>query len=420
MVRASVSFSRRIANACLVASLAAGPALAREKADWTRQRPGRFHFGPFFLTPRLELRILGDSNVYNEADDPARDAAVVARPSLRVALPVGSRMRLRADGSLDFSRFHTATTQGATDYAFEGAGELDFGPLTFFGAGGAQETHQRFTIEINERIPREERYAAAGADLRLGRTFTLTARGEERRFRYGVSRLSGAALPQALDRDARTGAVDLRARLTVFTTALGSGEVIEDTFVHETGDARLARSYRVLGGFELDRGALFSGTVLVGVRHIPGSPAAGIVPYTGPAVRVTTQVPLGTAARVYAAVERDVFYGLSAPAEVEPGPSSQRDTYVSRRYEAGLEASLPLGLLARGSYSIQEARYLGASASAGSDRLERLHVPAVTLVRLFRDWLRIGGTVSFARRVGNLPGQSYRALQYGVTAELVP
>lgn len=420
MVRVSC-ISRYLVTACAAASLAAGrPALARDKIDWTQKQPGRFKFGPFYLTPKVELRNAGvDTNVYNQRQNPVTDTSVVVRPSLTGALPVGRRVRLQGDGYLDFNYFRRQSTERSTDFGVEGTGELDFGPFTFFAGGGGLQARQPFGIDLDERIRRQEKFGGGGFDMRLGRMFQVTVRGDKRQFRYAPSRVRGAELQRALDRDSLSGAVELRSKLSVFTTGVASAEVIEDTFVRQRDAARTTRSYRLLGGFELDRGALFSGTLMVGVRHIPSSAAGGIAPYTGPALRVSTTIPVRSVAQLSLAADRDVYYAVWA---LRTRADQLRNTYVSSRYTIGLDVSLPFALLGRGSLGFQNARYLLPYEIDGVSvrTVDHLYTATGTLLRGVGRSMRVGGTVSWVRRVSTLASHSYQGLRYGVTAELEP
>lgn len=421
MVRVSASRFLAIAGVVTAApSLVPGPVLAQERENWHLKPPGRFRLGPFYLTPRFELRNAGvDTNVFNELAQPVTDTTVVLRPSLAGALPVGRRIRLRGDGYLDLNYFRSQGTERSTDFGADGSGELDFGPFTFFGGGGGLQARQRASIDLDERIRRQERFGAGGLDTWLGRTLRLTVRGEKRQLRYASSRVGGPELPRALDRDSLIGAAELRSKLSVFTTAVATAEVIEDTFVRERDAARLTRSYRLLGGVEIFPGAVLSGTVMAGVRRIPGSSAGSVSPYTGPALRVATRIPVRGFARLSLLADRDVHYAVTALRA--PG-DRLRSSYISNRYEGGLDLELPFGFLGRGTVGFQNARYLipRRGTSVTVPRVDHLYSATGTLLRRLGDSTRVGATLSWVRRVSTLDIESYEGLRYGLTAEVTP
>lgn len=388
--------------------------------DWRRRPPGRFHVGPFWLTPKLELRNAGvDTNVYNQLSNPVADNSVVLRPGLRAALPVGRRLRLEGGGYLDLNYFRGQRTERSTDFGGDGRGELDFGPFTFFGGGGGLQARQRAGLDLDERVRRQEEYGFGGLDLRIGRGVTLTGRGNAGSVRHAPSRISGANLQIALDRDTRTAAGELRYRITALTTVVGTADAIEDTFVHQRDLGRLTRSFRYMGGFELGPRALVSGTVMAGMRHFPGSSSGSVPAYRGPALRIQTTTPIRSFARLSLLAERDVYYAVTALRTLD---DRLRNTYVSRRYEAGLALSLPVKFLARGSAGFQSAAYLTPYVVPGGSvrRVDHLYTGTASLLRAVGDSFRVGGTVVWQRRVSNLATFSYGGLRYGLQAELVP
>jgi hypothetical protein len=422
LARASLSVRFLVTASAVASSLpaAASSAVSREREDWTRNRPGRFKFGPFYVTPKLELRNAGvDTNVFNQLARPVTDTSVVLRPSLAGAFPFGRRVRLQGSGYLDFNYFRRQATERSTDFGVDGAGEVDVGPFTFFGEGGGLQARQLFTIDLDERIRRQEKFGGGGVDLRLGRTFQVTVRGDERQLRYAPSRVRGAELQRALDRDSLAAALELRSKLSVFSTAVASAEVIEDTFVRQRDEARRIRSYRLLGGFEISPGALLSGTLLVGVRHIPDSSAIGVSRYTGPAIRVATTIPVRSSARLSLSADRDVYYAMWA---LRTRDARLRNTYVSSRYTSTLDVLLPFGLLGRGTFGFQNARYLlpYRIGELTLRKVDHLYIATGTLLRPLGRSIRIGGTLTWARRVSTIASQSYEGLRYGVTAEVAP
>ncbi len=51
---------------------------------------------------------------------------------------------------------------------------------------------------------------------------------------------------------------------------------------------------------------------------------------------------------------------------------------------------------------------------------EHLYTVGGSLLRRFSDSVRVGGTVTYYRRVSTFPGNSYDRWVYGVSAEIVP
>jgi hypothetical protein len=52
--------------------------------------------------------------------------------------------------------------------------------------------------------------------------------------------------------------------------------------------------------------------------------------------------------------------------------------------------------------------------------VEHLYTVGGSLLRRFSDSVRVGGTVSYNRRVSTIPRNSFERWVYGVSAEIVP
>jgi hypothetical protein len=387
-------------------------------------RPGRYRLGPLHLTPRLQIKNAGvDTNVFQTLQGPVRDEVVVLSPRLEGALPVGRRLRLTGLGLLEANYYRRQGEERSTDYYGEGRGELDLGPFTLFGGGGGGRFTQRFSIDVDERLERQEEHGYAGLTWRLTRRLSATGQGRREIFTFAPGRFRlGGDVKEAMDRDTLSASGTLRFALTPRTTLLASAEALEDRFFSQPrGGPRQRDSYRVLGGFEFSPRALFSGKLLAGVREFPGTLADGSPPYRGPVVSADVTLPLRPYARLHGVAERDVVYASSV---VEVGGRRFRNAFVLTRLQGEALMDLPLGLLGLASAGFEQSRYLlpypYPSPAALADRVDHRYTAGFSLVRRFSESLRLGGHVGWARRVSSLPLFSYQGLRYGLTAEVVP
>jgi hypothetical protein len=103
-----------------VASLLAVPAAAQETGAPTGfgtdaaplTRPGRFHVGPFYLTPTFHVGTIGlDSNVFYTATEHQPDFSANGGPGLRLVLPLGGSGKFFAEGNLDYLFFLKTVSQ---------------------------------------------------------------------------------------------------------------------------------------------------------------------------------------------------------------------------------------------------------------------------------------------------------------------
>jgi hypothetical protein len=411
---------RPIVGAVLALSCAA-PAAAQSRG--TPERAGRFHVGPVGITPRLELRNAGvDTNVFNSAGEPVPDTSVVVRAQLDGYLPV-RRLRLYGSGYTDFNYFRRESTERSTDFGGSGHVEMPLGPLLVFGGGGGAQARQRATIDLDERVLRQEKNAYAGAETRLGSRITVWGQGAVQAARYGRTFTAAGdpfRLARGLDRDTLTATGEVRLRLSTLTELVGRGEAVQDRFLKQRDAGRVTRSYRVLGGFRFDPLAAINGTILAGFREIPRSSSGSVPPYRGPVVQVDSSLPLFGRARLAATAQRDVVFAATG-AEAREG--RLRNTYVSTRVVGSVELGLPLALRLRTSAGFEDARYVLPYSLAGGRsqrRQDHLYTGSVSLLREVGDSFRVGGTATFTRRVSTFVTSSYEGYRYGLTAELRP
>jgi hypothetical protein len=405
----------------LVLALSAVPAAAEEPSA----RPGKYRVGPFRLTPRLQLKDAGvDTNVFQTRHAPTRDAVVVVSPRLDGTMRIGRRLRAAGFGYLDLNHYRRQGEESSRDFYGEGDATLDLGPFAILGGGGGGQFSQRFSIDVDERLPRQEKHAYAGVRWQPSRrvSATVTGRGEVFTFAPGTLRLGGA-IKEAMDRNTLTGSLALRYGITNKTTAVATLEEQEDRFFSQPLDVprRQRRSRRYLGGFELGERAAVSGRLLAGIRDYPGTLADGSPPYRGPVLVADLTLPAGERLRLRGVAERDVRYASSL---VAVDRLRYRNAFVSARYEAQALVDLPFRLVGLASAGYEDARYLlpypYPDAARLADRRDHRYTAGVGVARRFGPSVRIGGHLSWARRVSTLPLFSYEGLRYGLDAEVLP
>lgn len=400
-----------LAGALVLAAAGAAPG-----QEAPTKRPGRFKFGPLFVTPRLQLKNAGvDSNVFNSLTREVPDTSAVLSPSADGVLPLGRRIKLMGSGYLDFNYFRRQRDEQSTDFGGRGSGELKLGAFKFFAGGGGSQARQRFSIDLNDRLLRQEKYADGGVTYSLTHRISLTGSVSSRIYRFENKIVAGQSVKDSFDRRSQSGSAQMRYGLTKQTTFLAVADVIEDRFLARNADAALqnVRSYRYLGGFEFGERALINGSVLAGVREFPRS--GGAPPYRGPALAVAATVPLFQVGRLSGTVDREVYYATFRAGDL-------RNTYVSTRFRAEPSFDLPFNFLGRGILGFEETRYLLPYTYQGTlvRRADHFWIAGGSLLRRVGETLRVGGTLTWNRRVSNFAELSYQGLRYGVQAEVVP
>ena len=400
-------------------------ALTAPASAQPRPKPGRYKVGPLYVTPRLDIRNAGvDTNVFQTLTDEVQDTVLIISPRLDGGMVVGRRLRLSGFGLVDINYYRTQGNEGSRDFFGGGDAELDLGPFTFLGGGGGGQASQRFSIDIDERLLRQEKYAYAGVAWRAEERLSLrvVGRTEVAQFAPGVFRLGGF-VQEAMDRHTLSGRAEVRYALTNRTALLASAEGFEDRFFSQPTNSPhpIRDSFRYLAGFEFERPALLSGRLLAGVRDFSGPLAKGSPSYTGPAILADLVIPIRNRMRLHGAALRDVRHASSL---VDIDDLRYRNAFVSSSYQGDVSFDLPLELIGVVSGGFEEARYLlpypYPDRNHLANRTDHRWTAGAGLLRRFGGQVRIGGHVDWARRVSTLPFFSYEGLRFGLTAEVLP
>lgn len=410
-----------------VAALAVALSLAATSAiaQYNRTDPPktRFRVGPLRFNPKLELRNAGrDSNTTLDPTNPLADTSIIVRGSVEGFVPVGRRVRLFGEGWLDWNYYRRYSTERSTDPGGEGRAEVDVGPFTLTAGGGALQARQLFSIDIDERILRQERWGNGGAEWRITRRFLLSGGAEYRTYRYDPSARTSSGNPFAaasLNRNNTTGTLAARYKLTSMTTAIATGDVIEDEFQLSAPGLSTTRSYRYMAGLELGEKAFVSGRFLAGQRNFPSASSGSLPSYRGLAYSAELAMPLFNRLRLVGTFLRDVYVSAQA---VRTAEERARNSYVLTSLQGSVDVDLPLELIGRASVGFSEADYLLPTTVGGVSfpRVEHLYTVGGSLLRRFSDSVRVGGTVSYNRRVSTIPLNSYDRWVYGISAEIAP
>lgn len=414
VVGGALALAFALATSSVDAQSAAGP-------TGTSARKGRFHLGPLWLTPKIMLRNAGgDSNVFNDAEQPVSDNSAVIEPSVDTLLPLGRRVRVLGRGSIGFSYFQREHEERSTDLAGMLRTEIDVGPATLFGSVAAGRHKQRFSLEVDQRLDRTDQNVFGGLNLKLGRRLTLGGGVNSSTFDYqeGVQ-VAGDLVADSLDRDTRTYNGTLSYILTPRTTLVFGADVVEDTFADAPSVAETARSYRYTGGFSFAAGGLFTGQAHAGWRHFPQTRTEVVPAFDGLALGIDLTTHAGRLGTLALLASRDLNYAVQ---RVPTASGERRNSYVSERYGATLNTELPGSLLARGSLFFDRAQYLLPYLQAGQplDRADKLRTVGVGLFRAFGPTFRVGGTIEWSRRESNAQTFSFQRRVYGLSAEYTP
>jgi hypothetical protein len=403
-------------------TLAAAPARAQFWPDFTdRQKTGRLRLGPVAFVPRLELKNAGvDTNVFVAPTNPIQDTSIVLRASSDVFVPLGRRVRVGGTAWIDFNYFADASDQRSTDPGGQGRVEVDAWRLTFVAGGGAFDTRQLYSSDIDERVKRNEEWVNGGFRLRLTSQLRFDLGVEGHRYRWYPTAEQDQSIKDQLDHDTTTWKGALRYKVTPLTDLVASAEKMDDTFLVAPPGLATTTSYRYLGGFEFGEKAFLTGRFLGGVRSIPEGDAGSVVPYTGPAFQAAILLPFLQRFRLNLNYDRDVYYSATGGV-VTTGVL--RNTYTYSRFGASLDIDAPLELVLRLTGGYDDARYLRPYPVPGGgfvDRRDQVYLGGASLLRRIGDNALIGITALYSQRKSNYPGGDYDRWQYGIQGSIAP
>jgi hypothetical protein len=371
---------------------------------------GRTQLGPVYLTFGVNLTAGVDDNVYNSATSAVSDESVTLMPTVEGVVPLTRRARIKAMGGVAPYYFSTERNQRHTDRLGSLGGELDLGPLSLSASHGVGRFRQRFTLEIDERIAREERSMIFGATLRIRR---MSAGASRRVMRSTYEPGTEATtVDLLLDRETTTHRFDLALPLTRRTTLAPSVDLVRDDFLHEVvGLSPTVDSERYRLALEFSK-AFISGRIAGGLQRFGAG--QGVEPYSGPFLEVNAGMPFFLKTRLVIDARRDVSY-TSTPA-AQP---LRRNTGVNSLYGGELQFGLPWNLYARASTTYSKLKYLSPTVVDGQevDRNDRAWKHGGALLRRFGAYLGLGVTAYRTDRTSVIDGRSYRAWTYGLTGE---
>lgn len=294
----------------LTLTLVPGTLLAQttHPIDTVREN-ARSHFGPFYITPGIQLRDLGvDSNVFNEAEDPKSDFTFTLSPRLDVAVPFGRTLLLKSPVGVDFIYYQKYSGQRSASPRVAPRAEIFFNRLSFFGEGSYARNRQRPNYEIDVRALRTERSAGGGVGYQFSPKLGIEASFHRSDVKYAAGEtFLDVSLRETLNRKSDTYATAVKYAITPLTTIVMRAEQTQDRF--EFSKERDADTLRVTPGVEFNARALISGSAYVGVRRF-NTKSAQLEDFNGLVASATLAYTLLGRTAFIVNAERDVTYSF--------------------------------------------------------------------------------------------------------------
>jgi len=384
--------------------------------EQSRERPkyGSVHLGPFYLSLHVPFAAGVDSNVYN-TPDPTSDQSASLTPTLQAVLPLTRRLRIRGTGGVVPQYFHREASERYTDLFGDVRGEVDVGPITAYAGIGGGHYHERFTLEIDDRLLRHEKRDLVGSTLHVGKRVTVS--GSQTRVTATFDPeaiINGQPVSTSLDRRTVTRRAELSVPLTRKTSLVPFVEFVEDRFLHPSpGLKPSVDSQRYGAALSFSELAFLNGTLAAGVRRFGAG--QGVAPYDGPFLAVTLVSPFIVGTRLILTANRDVAYSALPALE-----GALRNTYVNSLYRGDVVFELPLRLHGRVFGGFRESRYLLPvdGDPAGAPRRDHGWLEGGELLRHFGRHLSLGGRVQHESRTSPVDARTYGNMIYGLAGEL--
>jgi hypothetical protein len=274
------------------------------------QTDSRFHTGVLSWTPTLSLRDAGiDSNVYDEATNPKRDASAVLSPQVTGALGL-TAADVQFGGSVDFVYFRRYATERAVNSRANVRMLLRGSRVRPYVSSSFLNARERVNSEIDVRARRQDHEVGTGLGIRLTPRATLDVGGSYTgsTFRQGEV-FRGVELAERLNRRGLGGTARLSYEVTSLTRFLVEAATSRDRFT--LSPAYDANNLRGTVGFEFQPDALLKGRATIGFHQI--DPIGGLAfGYEGVSAAVELGYVLLQRTRFDVRVTRDTGYSFEA------------------------------------------------------------------------------------------------------------
>jgi len=383
--------------------------LAQSEDGQDFRSSARFHVGPVYVNPSLQLKELGiDTNVFNTADDPRSDFTTTIEPQATAWLPISHRFTLQGTGGVDLVYYAVYANQRSISGNYAVQGTVTLHRLSFFASDRLLNTRDRPSNEIDIRPRHLEHNTTVGVAYQLHKKLDFRMTAGHTALRYDESLIyQGVNLADALDHDTESVGADIGFRLTPYTTIGARGDWFQDRFV--TSQGRDGDSLRLMPYVSFSPRALIKGTASVGLRRFePQSPQ--VPPFQGLAAEANVSIAATPGTILGVTANRDLSYSFEAvtPYYIINGIGASVRRQLVGRYDATVGAD-------RSTYNYQHLT--GTGISIADDRRDVTTEYTVDLGYHANRKTRIAvGVASFHRRSTQQSQRDYDSLRIRSTA----
>ncbi len=382
-------------------------------------RPGLFHWGPFWVTPRFRLGNIGlDTNVFYTSTDRQTDFYASGGPGLGIVLPLRAA-RLLLDANVGYNYFARTKSQRRWTDGAKARFEVGRGRARAGIEENYTRTFERPNFEVDRRISTEN--WTTRADFTLDFTQRTEIRAEASRQQVDIPRgqdFFGTDLGKTLSRDVNRAILGLLYHVTPKTSLVLEGDYQQDRFRYQVD--RDADSNRIYGGFEVRSQTRLSGRAMGGVRLFRPKNAAQWSDRNGPYVDVNLVYRFSPHTALTATYLRDLQFSAFEPKGSTP--TVDREDYGGR-FEKGFLGRGSLWLYGNISRFVTDGAVTvidGEGNVVTAVRVDKAWQAGADLGYYLRPKLRIGVAATYTKRRSTFDDFGLKGLLVGGTVTYNP
>ena len=395
----------------LLAALFVSPsdagAQGQEPDPWEQ---ARWRFGPFAVTPRVELKSLGwDTNVYNSPDDPKSDFTTTVGAPIDWWFRAG-RARLHVVDYFEGVYYATYSNQGGFNQRHDVTLFVPLNRLRPYVGGYYFNTNDRPGYGIDARIRHTESNANVGAVVRLTDRTNVDISYRQTTFKYQDGDYPGAPFSTTLDGTTQNYGAQASYRLTPLTTLTLLADGVRER--HDQSSERNNDGFRILPGVEFDPYALIKGKAQVGYRKLD-TLAPGMPDFSGLIANVELAYVLRGMTRLAVGLSRDIYFSFEVvePFYIQPGLTLSVTQQVRGPWDVQARA---------GWYRLNYQRVDTTQNVAVPERVDRYTTWGGGVgYRVGRN-IRVGLNLDYSRRESIVEIQEYEGFRGGMAVTYVP
>ena len=394
----------------LLALLLVAPANAVAQAPPVDQwSAATWRFGPFAVTPTLQLKNLGwDNNVFADTVDPKSDFTTTAGAQVDWWLRLG-RARLHGVDYFEGVYFAKYSSQGGFNQRHDLTFLLPLNRLQPYVGGSYFSTNDRPGYEINARVRHTEAGVKGGAILRVSSRLDVDISGRQVTYEYFDEDNPGQPYSTTLNHRTENYGAQARYRLSSLTTLTLLADSVRERYTDSPD--RDNDGFRILPGVEFGQHALITGKAQVGYRKL-NTLTPGMPDFSGLVANAELSYAFRGMTRFAVGVSRDIFfsYEIDQPFYIQPG-----FTLSVTRQVTG-----PWDVQARGGwYRLNYQQAVVPGSPPPPERVDRYRTFGGGVGYRVGTDIRVGFNIDSFRRESILDSQAYEGIRGGMAVTYV-